>query len=186
MSKTMDVLRSEHRSIGFLLDLLERQTNLLEKTGEPDLQLIVEIIDYFRSFPDMHHHPKEDLVMRRLRERAEGLDAEFFRLDEEHDQLSGELHAFSRTAAELIAEPSPMSRSSFILEARAFIERERRHMSMEEQYFFPAAERWLTEEDWDELDEVVNQFVDPISAPHAVQRFQTLSAQLQKWKTEAA
>ena len=186
MSQIMDVLRSEHRSIGFLLDLLERQTDLLEKTGEPDLQLIVEIIDYFRSFPDMHHHPKEDLVLRRLRERAEGLDGEFFRLDEEHEKLSGELHAFSRTAAELISDPSPMSRSSFILESRSFIERERRHMSMEERYFFPAAERWLTDADWDELDEAVNQFVDPISAPHAVQRFQMLSAQLQKWKTAAA
>ena len=182
----MKILRNEHRSIAFLLDLLERQADLLEKTGQPDLQLIIEIIDYFRSFPDLHHHPKEDLVLRKLRERAEGLDAEFFRLDGDHEQLSEDLHAFSRTATVLITDPSPMTRSNFLFSARSFIERERKHMTMEEQYFFPAAERWLTEEDWDEIDEVVNQFVDPMLAPHTVHRFDHLNKQLEAWKNTAA
>ncbi len=186
MSQTMTVLRNEHRSISFLLDLLERQVDLLEKTGEPDLQLIVEIVDYFRSFPDMHHHPKEDLVLRRLRERAQGLDGEFFGLEEEHDKLSSELHAFSRTTADLMTDPSPMTRSTFILAARSFIERERHHIDMEEKYFFPAAERWLTEEDWDALDDAINQFADPIATPQALQRFQNLSEQFQKWQSAAA
>jgi hemerythrin-like domain-containing protein len=188
VNQTIKILRCEHRNIAILLDLLERQTDLVEKTDEPDLPLIVEIIDYFRSFPDMHHHPKEDIVLRRLRERTEGLDEDFLLgLEDDHDHLSDELYAFSRTVTALMTDPSPMTRSTFILTTRSFIERERQHMAMEEGYFFPAAEHWLTDEDWREIDEAVNQFVDPMSTPHAGYRFRLLTEHLDRWRyTEAA
>ena len=86
MTQTMRMLRSEHRNIASLLELLERQVHLLEKNRDPDLRLIIEIVDFFRSFPDLHHHPQEDLVLRRLRRRAEGLDGRFFGLDGDHDR----------------------------------------------------------------------------------------------------
>ena len=187
MNQTMTILRCEHRSIEFLLDILERQTDFIEKTGDPNLPLIAEIIDYFRSFSDMHHHPKEDLVLRRLCERAEGLDADFFGLEDEHDHLSDELHAFSRTVSAMMTDPCPLTRSAFILTARSFIKRERQHMAKEERYFFPAAEHWLTDEDWKEIDEAVNQFVDPMSVPDAGYRFRHLTEHLDRWRqTEAA
>ena len=187
MSKTMKTLRSEHRSIAHLLTLLERQTELIEKTGEPNLQLIVELVDYFRSFPDMHHHPKENLVLRKLRERAPGFDDDFFGLDDDHDQLSDELHGFSRTVSSLLVDPNPMTRSEFVLAARSFIQREREHMAMEERFFFPAADRWLTEQDWIEIDSIVMQFEDPMTEPGVGQRFGQISKHLEDWRdTDAA
>jgi len=187
MNQTMKTLRNEHRSIAYLLDLLERQIDLIEKTGNPDLPLIMEVVDYFRSFPDMYHHPKEDLVLRRLRERATGFDEDFFRLDDDHEHLSDELHIFSKTISALLTDPSPMTRSTFILTARSFIQREREHMAMEDRFFFPAAERWLTDEDWIEIDKIVGQFPDPMAAPDAGQRFIRLNKHLESWRdTEAA
>ena len=167
--------------------MLERQTELIEKSGAPNLQLIVEIVDYFRSFPDMHHHPKEDLVLRKLRERAPGFDDEFFGLDDDHDQLSDELHGFSKTVSTLLVDPNPMTRSAFILTARSFIQREREHIAMEERFFFPAAERWLTEADWAEIDSAIVQFDDPMNAPGVGQRFVQIAKHLDAWRdTDAA
>jgi hemerythrin-like domain-containing protein len=187
VNQTMRILRCEHRSIEFLLDILERQTDLIENSGEPNLPLIAEIIDYFRSFPDMHHHPKEDLVLRRLCERAKNLYTDFFGLEDEHDHLSNELHAFSRTVSALMIDPCQVTRTAFILTARSFIECERQHMAKEERDFFPAAEHWLTDEDWAEIDEVVKHFVDPMSAPDAAYSFCHLTEHLDRLRnTEAA
>jgi len=186
MNQTMITLRDEHRSIAYLLDLLERQADLIEKTGVPNLPLVVEIVDYFRSFPDMHHHPKEDLVLRRLCKRAEGLDADFFGLEDEHEHLSDELHVFSRTVTTLMTDPCEVTRSAFILTARSFIERERQHMAKEERYFFPAAEHWLTDEDWREIDEAVSQFVDPMWEPDTGYRFRHLTEHLDRWRNTEA
>jgi hemerythrin-like domain-containing protein len=183
----MTILRCEHRSIEFLLDILEWQTDLIEKTGDPNLPLIAEIIDYFRSYPDIYHHPKEDIVLRQLHKRAEGLDADFFGLEDEHDHLSDELHAFSQTVSALMIDPCQVTRTAFILTARSFIERERQHMAKEERYFFPAVEHWLTDGDWAEIDEVVNHFVDPMSEPDTAYHFRHLTEYLDRQRnTEAA
>ncbi len=183
---TMRILRTEHNSIAFLLGLLETQASLMEKTGQPDLKLITEITDYFRSFPDMHHHPKENLVLRRLRQRAPDLDAEFFGLEAEHEDLSDKLQSFSRAVVALFVDPSPMTRADFIKTLRSFIEHEREHMAIEERFFFPAAEKWLTEEDWSEIDEAVSQFVDHLSAPDAGLLFFSLRKKLERWHGEVA
>jgi len=187
MNQTIITLRNEHRSIAYLLDLLERQTDLIEKTGEPNLPLVVEIVDYFRSFPDMYHHPKEDLVLRRLRKRAPGFDEDFFGLDDDHEHLSDELHSFSKTVSALLIDPSPITRSAFLLTARSFIQREREHMAMEERFFFPAAERWLTDQDWSEIDDAIGQFFDPMEAPGTGHRFIQITKHLETWRdTKAA
>ncbi|MGI9388266.1 MAG: hemerythrin domain-containing protein [Methyloligellaceae bacterium] len=186
MTKTMTIIRSEHSSIAFLLGLLERQTELIEKTGQPDLQLVTEITDYFRSFPDLYHHPKEDLVLRRLRKRAAGLDTQIDELEADHHKLSNQLHEFSRTVVALLVDPSPMTRANFLQAARSFIEREREHMAIEERFFFPAAEKWLTDKDWMEIDEAVGQFVDPLSAPDAGHRFFALRGYLDRWQANNA
>lgn len=182
MAHTLDVLRNEHRNIGFFLDLLARQADLLENSGQPDLKLITEITDYFRSFPDMYHHPKEDLVLGRLRERVAALEPAIAELESEHDELSDELHSFSRTVVALLTDPCPSTRAEFLHSARAFIERERQHMAVEERFLFPAAEQSLTEEDWSEIDEVVDRFSDPMSAPDAGHRFFILRDRLSNWQ----
>ncbi len=186
MNTTMKVLRSEHGSIAFLLGLLERQADLIEKRGQSDLKLITEITDYFRSFPDLHHHPKEDLVLRRLCKRAAGLDTQIVELESDHDSLSDQLHEFSRSVASLLVDPSPMTRASFLQTARSFIKREREHMAIEERFFFPAAERWLTDEDWMEIDEVGGAFIDPLSAPETGDRFLLLRQHLERWRANDA
>jgi len=181
MNATMRILRAEHNSIAFLLGLLETQARLLEKTGQPDLELITEITDYFRSFPDLHHHPKEDIVLRRLRQRAPGLGAEILDLESEHEDLSDELQSFSRAVVALFVDPSPMTRADFLKSAGRFIEHEREHMAIEERFFFPAAEKWLTEEDWSEINEAVSHFVDPLMAPDASLRYFSLREKMGWW-----
>ena len=182
MTHTLDILRNEHRNIGFLLELLARQADLLEHSGQPDLKLITEITDYFRSYPDMYHHPKEDLVLGRLRQRVSALEPAIAELESEHDELSDELHDFSRAVVALLTDPCPATRTEFLKSARHFIGRERQHMADEERFLFPAAEKSLTEGDWEEIDEVVGRFSDPMSEPDNQHRFILLRDRLSEWQ----
>ena len=85
MSKVMNALEQEHLDMGKLLDALERQIVILEGGGTPDYDIVQGVMDYCLTFPDLHHHPKEDLVYRRLAARdptaAAGVGGSGGRLD---------------------------------------------------------------------------------------------------------
>ena len=69
MPDVLDSILREHRTITEVLNVLEAQIDLFEQTAQPDYDLIREIIDYFLTYPDLYHHPKEDMIFRRIKKR---------------------------------------------------------------------------------------------------------------------
>ena len=56
-------LCQEHRNIETLLAVLERELEIIFDRGDrPDYHVIRTIISYFEVYPDLYHHPLEDLV----------------------------------------------------------------------------------------------------------------------------
>lgn len=170
MPAAMDALRSEHRTMSHLLTMLERQIELFEETQHPDYDLIKEIIDYFLTYPDLCHHPKEDLILSRLRKRDPEAADRVGALDEEHDDLSDQLRDFSHAVVNILLDLE-VPRDTFVKLARDFIDRERKHMANEERVFFPAALEGLTDEDWSEIDSAMDRFKDPLAGGDAGIRF---------------
>lgn len=176
--KTMDMLLQEHRNMGRLLDLLEGQLDILEKTEAPNYDLILEIIDYFRSFPDLHHHPKEDLIFKKLVKRDPGQAAKFGDLEAEHATCSDRLDEFARAVVITLLEAE--TPRTFVGLARAFIDHERHHIASEEKVLFPAAMRSLTDDDWAELDTRSTRFKDPLLEDNAAYRLGLIRRELAK------
>lgn len=87
----LDIIRDEHHSMSRLLALLEDQVELFENGSVPDYDLMREIIEYFLTFPDLFHHPKENLILAQLRQRAPDLALKVGDLEAEHATISGEL-----------------------------------------------------------------------------------------------
>lgn len=69
MVEVMDRLQREHRNIAKLLNALEHQLAIFDTAETPDYDVLVGIGDYFIGFPGRCHHPKEDLIFRKLRAR---------------------------------------------------------------------------------------------------------------------
>lgn len=178
MPRTMDILLQEHRTIARLLDLLEREVGLLETSETPNYDLMLQIVDYFRSFPGLYHHPKEDLVFRRLAERNPEQAARFGDLEAEHKHCSGRLDDFARAVVVALLEAE--TASTFASLARDFIDNERRHMASEEKSLFPAAIKCLTDSDWAEIDARSASFRDPLLEEHAAHRLDLLRSELMK------
>ncbi len=178
MSETVEALRSEHQNMTRMLDLLEQQVAVFEEAGEPDYELIGQIIDYFRRFPDLYHHPKEEVILIHLRERAPDQAEKIGDMEGDHEGCSDHLQNLARFVVKVLMG-GEVSREAFVRLARDFIDNERKHMKGEEEVFFPIALENLTEQDWQAIDDKVRRFSDPLSEPDRPFRFDLLRKHLQ-------
>ena len=69
MSDPIALWRAEHTNFATLLCLLECELERFHKGEPPDYDLMLDIMFYMTHYPDVSHHPKEDLAFARIRER---------------------------------------------------------------------------------------------------------------------
>jgi hemerythrin-like domain-containing protein len=69
MTDMVEVLRQEHRNIESLLRVLERELSVFDRGERPDYEVVLAVIDYFKDYPDSCHHPKEDMILEKLKAR---------------------------------------------------------------------------------------------------------------------
>ncbi len=179
MAQAIQTLRSEHRTTARMLDLLDRQVTLFEDAQRPDYDLLKDVIDYFLTYPDLYHHPKENLILEVLRKRDPEMAAPVGDIDKEHSEISGRLHEFAQAVVEVLMEVE-ISRDAFVKIARDFIDEQRQHMVKEEQVFFPAALEALSDKDWAEIDKKVSRFQDPLTASEGELKFDSLRQMLHR------
>lgn len=180
MSAAMQILNSDHRNLERLLSALERQIVHLENAEEADLDIINAIVEYCLTYPDLCHHPKEDLILRQLRLRRPDVAESIGNLEEEHHKLAENTRRFAGSVHQVLRSGRPES-GGFAESARAFLENYRYHMEMEDTVFFPLAERHLTDEDWAVVDREVEQMVDPLFGGRVEERYKVLRNEILLW-----
>lgn len=173
MSATIDRLHEEHRNMAQLLKLLAREVETFKQGGVPDLDLMDSIIDYNLNYPDACHHPKEDVVYARLKERDPDAARAVGDLEAEHANLHDRTLQLA-LAVRNIRQDQTLPRDWLAEIAQEFLDAMRCHMQMEEVVFFPAAERSLTDEDWKQVDARVFDKQDPVFDAHAEERYSAL------------
>lgn len=174
MSQIMDKLRQEHGQMAVLLDALERQLAVFKAGETPDYGQIHSILDYFLTYPDLCHHPKEDLVALRLRRRDPARAGKLTELLSGHDELALLSRRFARATVDQILGGDEVPREWFASFGRNFVEVNRRHMAREEEFFFPLALEVLRDEDWAAIEEQLNDRDDPLFGETVETRFQKL------------
>ena len=73
MPETLDLWHAEHVNFARLLNLLDDQLLLFHGGKTPDYELMLNIMFYMTRYSDVLHHPKEDLVFAKIREREHGV-----------------------------------------------------------------------------------------------------------------
>jgi hemerythrin-like domain-containing protein len=148
-----------------------------------DYDVIRGVVDYFLSFPDLYHHPKEDLIFRKLTERAPDAADRIGDLRREHEALSARTRELS-AGLKAVLDEAQVPRESFVRWARAFIDLQWRHMEMEETEFFPAALENLVDEDWKQLQTQMTTPEDPLFGERVGERFEHLRKSILHWQEE--
>ena len=70
MPDIIESLRRDHVNMLTLLNVLDSQIQMFAQGRSPDYEIIEGILHYCRNYPDIEHHPKEDLVFNMMRERT--------------------------------------------------------------------------------------------------------------------
>jgi hemerythrin-like domain-containing protein len=184
MSEVIRVLRREHANMASLVKTLEWQVREFERGGKPDYDVIRAAIDYFLSFPDLYHHPKEDMVYARLLERDPQAAQRIGDLRREHEIIAQRSRELSAGLTAVLDE-AQVPRESFVRWARAFIDLQLAHMRMEEEVFFPTALRCLTDADWQALQAEMTSEEDPLFGEQVGTRFEALRQSILRWQEDA-
>jgi hemerythrin-like domain-containing protein len=171
-SPIVTAISDEHRTIARLLDLIEQQMVIFGQAGTPDLELLHLIMEYTRSYPDLYHHPKEDAIFKRLKERAPESAAAVDRVLDEHARLPAISREFSELV-ERIIEDATVSRDHFLKVAKDYVGFQRSHMMHETMEVLTAALACLTPQDWADIERSVEAREDPLVVDR--QRYARLS-----------
>jgi hypothetical protein len=93
MSRPIALWHTEHVNFAALLDLLEGQLDIFQRGGPPDYELMLDIMFYMTHYPDVLHHPKEDLAFAKIRAREVSARPIVDNLAEQHARLKADGNA---------------------------------------------------------------------------------------------
>ena len=184
MTYVIEILRQEHRNIEKLLRVLERELSVFDRGERPDYEVVLAVIDYFKDYPDSCHHPKEDVIFERLKERDAATAATIGNLEAEHQEGARRLRRVGETV-EAVLNDQDFLRHTASDTMRDFIHHERQHMAMEERLLFPAALNALRPADWAEIALKLADRHDPLSQPSVDENFNTLRRNILELEEEA-
>jgi len=131
MTDALAALREEHLNFGKLLDLLDAELALFHQGESPNYELMLDIMFYMTHYPDMLHHPKEELAFAKLTRRDAGLRSAVEELTRQHELLR-ESGAKLVVELEDIVNGSIVSRQEVEGPGKAYVENFRGHMEREE------------------------------------------------------
>lgn len=161
-SQVMTELHRDHIHIAKLMDILEREFQKIENIHNPDYVLMLDVMHYMTHYPDMFHHPKEDLVFGKMLERDVSQRKAIEKLEQEHQLLYKkglELREMLETAS---SELAMVPRDIVIERGKEYVQLLRSHMSLEEGQVFPLAGDLITDEDSDEIEKRLQSPGDPL------------------------
>jgi len=173
MFDVLHQLTLDHANLRKLLGLIERQLATYRGGGALDIEALTDIVEYLLHYPDLCHHPREDLIYRRLKTIDETAAKAVGDIESEHETLARLTRGFA-AACRAAAQDVELPRAQFEASVRDFIAHYREHMELEETHLFPLALRSLTARDWWEIDNAVVAAADPLFGGKIERQFQEL------------
>ena len=137
MTTLMGELRIDHRNMAILLGLLSQEVKTARLGGDPDFELVTDIMHYLTYYADAVHHRREDLVYEKLRASGNGDGLVF--VESDHRELAEDGKQL-RDECEAVLSGAALARGKFVVDAIRYIERLEEHMRWEETDLFSRAD----------------------------------------------
>lgn len=164
-SDTLVLLELEHERFGDVLGIVEDDLNATDH----DLALLNQCLSYLLEFADTCHHPKEDMISRKLEEAG----AEPGELGTDHERL----HNLTEDLA-IQTRNSQRITPTLIERLRQLVDTYKGHIVEENARFFPMARHTLSQDDFDVIDFSVFDQRDPLYDSAEESRFADLRREI--------
>lgn len=173
MKDIMGKLHQDHINAAKLLDLYEKQYLILKQGGAPDFLIMRDIMKYMNCYPDVVHHPLEEIIFEKLENKDDSLNDIINQLYKEHteiddigDKLADKLSTISAGEVSSLAD--------FLENSEKYIQLMRAHMNLEEGEVFPKIMELLTRDDWEAIDVTLAKQEDPVFGNKVDEEYQNL------------
>ena len=179
VEQLMNGLRTDHRNMALLLDLLDLETERLAASGEPDYDLMQDIMLYMTEYPDVVHHPTEDFIYRHLKSLRPDIDDDLERVEKDHENIEN-LGLKLKNDIDAMSVGAELNRDEVIKELRQYIRQLREHMYWEEKGLFTLADELQGDADWLAIVSNNEKVDDPIFGPRVERKYRRLLARIQQ------
>jgi hemerythrin-like domain-containing protein len=165
------IIREEHDALARLLTAIHQHLDGHRRAGtRPDFVSLRAMLFYLDEFPEKRHHLKESqLLFTQLRARAPAARRLLDALEEEHLQAGRAIRELEHAliAYDVMGESRRAAFEQAMTRFDAFY---RSHIATEDRDVLPWAERVLTEQEWQDLDDafLADTERDARAAPQAL------------------
>ena len=165
--RSLEIIRDEHSSLAAMLQSMRMLVDRGPQ-GNPKnfFDVLRAMLFYIDEFPERLHHPKEtELLFPRVARAAPEVGVAVARLDRDHAYTEQAVRDIQHLllAWELLGETR---RQPFVDAFARYVNLYLAHMQLEEHEILPAAERHLSEADWQALDAEFEQNCDPLTGKY--------------------
>ncbi len=177
-------LRTDHKNMALMVDLVERESNRIYEDAEPDFELLGDIMHYMTVYPDAVHHPKEDRLYAELKAVRPDLSVGFERITMDHRHIA-ELSMKLRDEIGAINAGSPIRRNAVVADALRYVNTMRGHMQWEELDLFRRVDEMIAEGHERFNTANFTRYSDPVFGPEVEQNFGRLVSSIQELSASA-
>lgn len=178
MNLIIEQLNQDHRQLVRVLYHLEQSIKSLSGLGKtsPGVERILDILDYIQVYPEIWHHPTEDIIYELLLQKDIPQPERLANCIEEHgilELLTENLHSY----LDQLAAGREQVRLRLIKAGSDYVKRQLQHMEHEQKTLFPLIEQYLDDADWDVIKERLKSR-QPVTDPGQAAHYQTLYRQI--------
>jgi hemerythrin-like domain-containing protein len=174
MHRLLQDLHQDHINFSRVLKFLENQLDILRDSGPANLHALNEVVDYVGSYPDLIHHPREDVIFSvYLEKRAEGGNPEIEGLMEEHQRIIDSTAELATAMQQWLCD-SPVPRERLVDLFADYLRMQWDHLNLEERTIYKLLDEALGGEDWAHIESIMPQGSDPLFHDQMRRRYQNI------------
>ena len=169
-------LQHEHRYFESILDVLDEQAAKLA-SGECDFYLLQDVLHYMVSYPDVYHHPREDLIFERLLRADVTSQNAVQSLIDGHKEIYKHTNRLLKMIDRIVDGGSPNT-DTLQTSLNRYASEHRKHIKTEDTIVFPAAVEMFTPHDWAAINSAARHNQDPLFGRAVKRRYHRLAENL--------
>ncbi len=173
MSNPFEILNEQHQNIAKLIQLIEREIDRVDDEDVPNVSLLMDIMQYLTRYVDVAHHPLEEALIARYKEKWETSTEEIDECQRQHHSLVDEGRDFM-AVVEAVREEQLVERSQFSITGREFVEAQLDHINLEESKVFPELKARLDEKELEAVAAEISSRKDPLFGSIVDKEYQNL------------
>lgn len=155
MKNLIDEIYKDHIEFSKILDLLAEQLDIIHTGNSADYHLMLDAVSYIENYPEIAFIPIEDAVFKVLNENYNfvELNDAIKRLRADHHELKALTHKV-HDYIDAALEDSIFEKKSFEQQLESCIQRQRDHMTAEENIIFPLLKNNCRQKNFNESVEI--------------------------------